>query len=591
MFLALFLWFCFAATPGDRTWSLREWPVNLFLHADPLLALTLWLCSGTLAVAFVWALLVIALTVIFGRFFCGWVCPLGTLQQFSGWLVRRRRPAPEQVRANVYRRLQSAKYLILAMLLTAAIAGGISRALNTRAERIARIVAGSLQSGLLDPLCLTHRGVNLAFLPLADRAFGLAAPQPRFHVQAVGVAALFLGALLACWWIPRFYCRFVCPLGALFGLIGRWSLWRVGKISAECSVCQQCERDCEGACSIATRLRSAECVLCLNCLQVCPDGIISYRASFPAETQYDRVDVTRRGVLVSVISGLAAVPLMRLAGLTGRNFNPRCIRPPGALPEPDFLSRCIKCGQCMRVCPSNIIQPAAWEGGVEGLWTPVLNYRIGSGGCIPTCLECGRICPTGALRPLTVEERLGEGAYARAGPVRMGLAFIDRGRCLPWAMSRPCIVCQEVCPVSPKAIYLTEEYRPLRFGVFRVARADELTLSAGEGRFESGRLAVGDIYVRTETDPRLRRIVSNTADEITVDSSQPYSPSPKPGTRAELLIRLQLPVVDPRYCIGCGICEFHCPVAGLKAIRVSAENETRHPDRRVTLFEIGGIAS
>ena len=111
----------------------------------------------------------------------------------------------------------------------------------------------------------------------------------------------------------------------------------------------------------------------------------------------------------------------------------------------------------MRVCPTNVLQPAVLKGGVETLWTPALDMRAGSSGCQLRCIACGQVCPTGAIRPISLDEKLGRGAFANAGPLRMGTAFVDRGRCLPWAMDRPCLVCQEVCPMSPKAITLREQ--------------------------------------------------------------------------------------------------------------------------------------
>ena len=140
----------------------------------------------------------------------------------------------------------------------------------------------------------------------------------------------------------------------------------------------------------------------------------------------------------------------------GKGRDERLVRPPGALDETDFLARCIRCGECMKVCPNNALQPALTEAGLEGLWTPVLTSRIGY--CEPSCVLCSEVCPTGAIWKLTPQEKgwvvgVGQG---NAAPVRLGTAFYDRGRCLPWAMATDCIVCQEWCPVSPKAIYLQE---------------------------------------------------------------------------------------------------------------------------------------
>ncbi|MHC4737171.1 MAG: 4Fe-4S dicluster domain-containing protein, partial [Planctomycetota bacterium] len=157
--------------------------------------------------------------------------------------------------------------------------------------------------------------------------------------------------------------------------------------------------------------------------------------------------------VLSLAGGVVAVPAVRLSNKLGDNWYHKVIRPPGALAEKEFLKRCIKCGQCMRVCPTNVLQPGGIVGGLENLWTPALNNRIGSSGCQLNCVACGQVCPTSAIRPITLAEKLGEEEFADVGPIKLGTAFFDRNRCLPWAMDKPCIVCEENCPLSPKAIY------------------------------------------------------------------------------------------------------------------------------------------
>jgi ferredoxin len=114
----------------------------------------------------------------------------------------------------------------------------------------------------------------------------------------------------------------------------------------------------------------------------------------------------------------------------------------------------------MKVCPTNAIQPALLDAGFEGIWTPILINSIGY--CEYNCVLCGRVCPTGAITSLTVEKKLGN--PAKQQPVKIGTAFYDRGRCLPWAMHIDCIVCEEVCPTSPKAIWFETVAMQIRDG-------------------------------------------------------------------------------------------------------------------------------
>ena len=629
----LFLWFCAVTTLGDAWWQLRGWPVNWFLELDPLVGLATLLTTGTLYAGLVWGLVTIILTVLLGRFFCGWICPFGTLHQAVGWLGRHRKPAPEQARMNRPSRWQSVKYWILTFLLAAAAADllisltapsqsapylvGTLAALvfaaalaHTIVPRPAKpwltafvTIAGlwtaaaffaedsqwpsaALQIGLLDPLSLLHRSVNLTLLPLVDDSpIGLTGTD-RWYDGAWLIGFIFLTAVGLNLRVPRFYCRFICPLGALFALSARNALWRIGKKEAECIDCRVCEKNCEGACAPASTIRVHECVLCMNCRQECRHGLIEYGPRRSVAGEIDAPEFSRRQFVVSTLSGLAAVPLLRLNGQLASNWNPQLVRPPGALIESEFLDRCIKCGQCMRICPTNVIHPAAWEAGMEGLWTPVLNFRIGTSGCQYKCIACGNICPTAAIRPITLDERLGRNRFSEAGPIRIGMAFVDRGRCLPWAMDVPCIVCQENCPVSPKAIVTRTVFSIVATSEpLIVAEADFQNIRFRSELLVPGRLATGDYYCREEKENGSEplRIVSNQADGLTVIAEGSWKQPPPAGSRLEILIRLQQPYVRPEQCIGCGVCEHECPVRGRRAIRVTAENESRHPEHAMIL--------
>ena len=155
---------------------------------------------------------------------------------------------------------------------------------------------------------------------------------------------------------------------------------------------------------------------------------------------------------------------------------------------------------------------ALLEGGFEGLWTPVLQNRIGY--CEQNCVLCGQVCPTGAIRAIPVQEKVGAPPFEQ--PLKLGTAFYDHGRCLPWAMHTECIVCEEMCPTSPKAIWYKTVEIPNRDG--------------------------------------------------------------KP-------VKLKQPYVEPRLCIGCGICENKCPVEDLAAIRVSSVGETRSVDNQMLIVK------
>jgi ferredoxin len=180
------------------------------------------------------------------------------------------------------------------------------------------------------------------------------------------------------------------------------------------------------------------------------------------------VNLTRRAVIASAGAGLLAIPVLRAATNPDRAPDPSLVRPPGSLHEKEFLSRCVRCGECMNVCPNNALHPTLLQAGSEGIWSPMLMPRIGY--CEPTCVLCSQVCPTGAIDEITEREKSWvplAGKEKTAGPpIRIGTAFYDTGRCLPYAMAKECIVCEEWCPTTPKSIYFEETEVQARDGEY-----------------------------------------------------------------------------------------------------------------------------
>ncbi len=443
------------------TWTTRlgGYPVSRILEMDPLVMIATALATGHVYRFLGWGLLVLALTFLFGRVFCNWICPYGTLHQFVGWIFNINRTS-EQWQANRYRPIYSLKYMILIVMLILS-------------------AFGALQIGLLDPICLMYRTFATAFAPASDMTVAalenrLAAAgvdgvvldavkfapgvNPRIFVGSFWIGA-FLTALVGMnLLIPRFFCRVLCPLGALLGAVSRFSVFRIDRDVHKCTDCNLCLSRCEGAADPQGKVRLSECFSCMNCIDDCPEDALRFAAvGLDTKQVVPGMSLGRRRAVFTTIAGVLAFPFLKNHGLNSdENYSPALIRPPGSVEESDFLAKCIKCDQCINVCPTNVLQPATFkEGGFEGLWTPVMNFNIGH--CQLKCTLCSEVCPTGAIRRITVEEKLGKGDYAEAGPVILGTAFFDLGRCLPHAMEIPCVVCEEVCPVSPKAIQTKDE--------------------------------------------------------------------------------------------------------------------------------------
>ncbi|MBU0482686.1 MAG: 4Fe-4S binding protein [Proteobacteria bacterium] len=418
--------------------------VNLLFRIDPLLAATASLAARTFITLMLPALFTLLFTFVLGRFFCGWVCPLGALLDGGHRLV-----PPVGGKDGVYR---NTKYYLLAFLLVAA-------------------WFGLPAAGYLDPFSILVRGLTLAVYPAfnalnttfftftyqhgPDWLNSMTEPVYAFLKYTIlpfdqkyyDLALLSLFILISVILLERverrFFCRNLCPLGAMLAVTARFSLLR-GIGGSKCGKCRNCREVCRmGAIDEERKISRSDCNLCLDCVAVCPGRKISFAFAGRSEARTP-FNLSRRA-LVSAIGAGVILPFFLKGRSMAVNPDPFLIRPPGALPEDEFLGRCVRCGECMKVCIGNGLQPTFFEAGIEGLFSPKLRGRTGY--CEFNCTLCGQVCPTGAIRKLALQEKQ---------RTRIGHAWFDKNRCLPYASGIPCIVCEEHCPTPEKAIKFRE---------------------------------------------------------------------------------------------------------------------------------------
>jgi ferredoxin len=391
------------------------------------------------------------LAVFGGRFSCGWLCPLGAMFDCARF-VRRARCA-----GKLPARGRRVKFILLLILAVFA-------------------VCGVQAAWLFDPIVIWARFFSLNVIPAATQAvhalfvfvirkFGLyggvydlyhalkesVLGLNAYYFSHSAVVFLFTAALLASGIaVSRLWCRMLCPLGAAYGMLGRRPFVR-RNVNASCTGCNLCVRRCrmEAIADGGKEYDAKECILCMDCVYDCPSKSVSFsleRAPAPARDVHESPPegISRRSFLVVLAAGIIALRARRADAFS--KTERMVIRPPGALPEEEFLDRCIRCGNCMKVCITNGLQPSLFESGWQGLWTPRLVPEIGY--CEYHCTLCGKVCPTGALKSLPEQEKL---------CTKLGTAVIDRSTCLPWAKGEECLVCEEHCPVFDKAIRRRQE--------------------------------------------------------------------------------------------------------------------------------------
>jgi len=398
-------------------------PPDLFLVTDPLVA-TLAIAAARIWIATaLYALVLVVLTLVFGRFFCGWVCPLGTILDVVG-LLWRGRFSVVLPKDAFWRRV---KYYLLVALCASAL-------------------TGSQLVFLGDPLVVLFRALATGPLPSASSEANLLSF--IILITIIGLSGV----------THRFWCRYLCPLGALYGAIARFSLFRRRRLKG-CDGCKEkdapsCQQVCAmGASPVNKQGSPEECIRSLNCRNNCHKDVIAYPLSKPLpDRRENTIDLNRR----TFVFGLGAGALAGVTSMQSRDGieNAQHIVRPPMVTDPDaFLDLCVRCGQCMRSCPTGTLQPLLIEAGFYGLWTPAVTSRID--GCKDDCNACSRVCPTSAIPEFGPKRQ-------QKWSVKMGQAVLNQRQCISYAEDavKPCLKCVEACP--NRAIIVDWDAHPVR---------------------------------------------------------------------------------------------------------------------------------
>jgi len=382
-------------------------------------------------------MVLLLITVFFGRVYCSTLCPLGTFQD----IVRRI--------ANLFRTKRQRRFVYTKPhnywrygILTSA---------------IALFIAGSSTIILwLDPYSNYGRIAENLFKPFIVLGNNLLSyvwsSIPAFSMNEVTLAAVitaFIASLLIIGFSAfhgRLWCNTMCPVGSLLGLFARNSVFRLIINKDACTNCTLCEKQCKSQCidTETQRIDSSRCVQCMNCMQVCKSDAISHHLIYAKNIQKlvppPQTDSSRRRVLIGSLSALGVAAIYHAIGKPLRIIapkNPKAIAPPGARSVAELKHHCTACHACIANCPTRTLRPALGEYGLDGVMMPVMDYDISF--CNYECVVCTHVCPAGALIPLQVDEKK---------VTQVGKAHFFRERCITVVDENDCGACNEHCPTK-----------------------------------------------------------------------------------------------------------------------------------------------
>jgi ferredoxin-type protein NapF len=421
-------------------------------------------------------IIVLLLSMFFGRIYCSTLCPLGTLQDIMIWL--RRRFSRKRIRYRKQRSFYYLSYFLLAFAALFLLLGQITPLLLLDPYSH----YGRIAANLIRPVYLLLNNLGAFTLESMD-IYTLYKVEPGItHWFSVAFSAIIF--VLVVWLSLRYarlFCNSLCPVGTMLGLVSRISVFRISLNQSLCTSCGKCAAVCKAGCidHNAKTVDFARCVGCLNCLTSCPDNGVNF--GLRKRTQKSPVipfNPGRRELLSGMIVGgitLAGIPLSVSAQGFGRQRHgqgqgrgPRPVireypvSPPGSISHKHFNTSCTACHLCVSACPTHVIKPSLLQYGLEGIMQPMMDYNASY--CNFDCVICTEVCPTGALRPVNIDEK---------HTLQLGKVVFVKQNCVVFTDGTDCGACSEHCPT--KAVKM----RPWRGNLFLPEVEPEICVGCG----------------------------------------------------------------------------------------------------------------
>jgi ferredoxin len=393
-------------------------------------------------------IIVLLLTLLSGRTYCSFLCPLGVGQDLFSRMGGK---VKKKFRRYGYKKPYTIiRYTLLALII------GIG------------IIWGIYAVTLLDPYSIFGRFMTYFGKPVVllvnnflAWVFGKFDAYTFHNIDIKGFSLLtyiipgvfFLLVGILSFMKGRLYCNMICPVGTFLGLISKVSLFRIKFSESKCTRCGRCSLGCKSSCIdfLNYNIDISRCVDCFNCINTCPEKALSYSLVSSKHPEQATDESKRRFVAGSLLMLLGisqgvkgqekkSVPVPKKESTVKEpKTSPVC--PPGAGSIVDFTKHCTACSLCITACPNNVLQPSVKQYGIAGLMQPVMDYHKSF--CTYNCTICTEICPTNALKPLMLEAK----KLTQIGKVN----FI-KDNCIVKTEKTACGACSEACPT--KAVYM-----------------------------------------------------------------------------------------------------------------------------------------
>lgn len=399
---------------------------------------------------------ILILTLMVGRVYCSFICPLGILQDVFIFLKKK---IIKKVRFAYKRPKNVLRYTFFAATIITFFSG--SMLLLYLLDPYSAF--GRISSSLAKPVII---GLNNVVSSVFQSMDIFTVYPVNFTYTNLGTIAIPAAFFILIAWMSlsqaRLYCNMICPVGTLLGLVSRISIFKI-KINNKCTKCGRCAMACKANCIDFKKgkVDFDRCVGCYNCIASCPDDAIAYKLSHAnkktqANTKSKMVDntmtndSTRRSFFKSIFAsvlGYAAIETVSQAQgnkneLKVQSVNKKnAVSPPGSLSHKHFHSNCTACHLCITACPTKVLQPSFLEYGLKGMLQPHLDYKTSF--CNYDCTICSEVCPTGAILEITENKKK---------QTQLGIARFIKGNCIVYKAKTSCGACAEHCPT--KAVHM-----------------------------------------------------------------------------------------------------------------------------------------